>query len=181
GSVNIVNLMESARDVFADFGGHELSGGYSISPEHIHKLGPRLEEALQLTVVSGAPTRGRSRREPEGLLTLTEMNEAADEALRELAPFGEGNPKPLFRFAHVRVEKFFRFGAHKEHAKLVLSDDSGEAREAISFFISRAPFREAFELLSPGDMVTVDGSLERSHFGGRKELRFRIANLAPAL
>jgi len=179
GSVNIVTLMQNARDVFVDFGGHEFSGGFSVTEENIHRLPQVLEESM-LIIKNGSTDSGLSRhslREPEGHMSLVEMNEAAYEALRELAPFGMGNPKPLFRFGNVRVEKMFRFGAHKEHAKLVLSDDSGQERDAISFFISRAPFRDTFELLSRGDMVTVDGSLERSHFGGRKELRFRIVNL----
>ena len=115
--------------------------------------------------------------EPEGFLTITEANEAAYEALRTLAPFGEGNPKPIFRLNTVTVEKFFRFGGHKEHALLVLSDEKGLTLDAIAFFTSRTPFHDSLALLSRGDSVTIDACLERSHFNGRTELRLRIENL----
>jgi single-stranded-DNA-specific exonuclease len=174
GSVNIVHLMTGTKDVFEDFGGHELSGGFSLKEDAVFRFQEALEESLK----------GVSRLEfskddnvHECLLTLAELNESAYDALRSLAPFGQGNPKPVFRLVNVRAEKFFKFGAHKEHARVTLSDDSGASIDAISFFLPRTSFRETFELMSPGDRITVDGSLEQSHFLGRKELRFRIENL----
>lgn len=180
GSVNIVELLRAADHAFTDFGGHEFSGGFSVSLDAVHTLSEKLESALRVVSINGGITTPHELREPEGLLALSEANEAAYEALRHLAPFGQGNPKPLFRIEGVRVEKLFRFGGHKEHAKILLSDESGIATEAISFFISRTSYHETFALLSPGDSVTVDASLERSAFRGKPELRLRIESLTLA-
>jgi len=177
GNVNIVELMRRAEGVFTDFGGHEFSGGFSIAEKSIHRLPEALESSLRSL---GTPTtmhRGGAR-EPEGFLTLAEANEEAYEALRTLAPFGQGNPKPFFRIGKARVAKLFRFGGHREHAKIFLSDESGAEAEAISFFVSRSSFHETFALLSRGDTVTVDASLERSTFGGKPQFRLRIESLA---
>ncbi len=38
GKVNVVRLMESAKDSFIDFGGHELAGGFSVSNANVHFL-----------------------------------------------------------------------------------------------------------------------------------------------
>ena len=179
GTVNIVELMREAKHVFQDFGGHELSGGFSLTEDAIFSFQEELEKAHSLLMQGkeGLPALSSRSEGVEGFLSLSEINESAYEALRHLAPFGMGNPKPIFRLANVRAEKFFKFGAHKEHARILLSDDSGRSVEAISFFISRTPFRDTFELLSAGDTVTVDGSMELSHFLGKKELRFRLQNL----
>jgi single-stranded-DNA-specific exonuclease len=112
-------------------------------------------------------------------MTLAEANESAYEALRNLAPFGQGNPKPLFKVDGARVEKYIRFGAGEEHARLILSDGTGSIG-AVSFFATRAPFRDTLELISLGDRVSIIGSLERSYFRGSKEMRFRIEQLALA-
>ena len=72
----------------------------------------------------------------------------------------------------------FRFGAGNEHAKVMLSDEFGRTVDAISFFVSRQPYRDTIELLSLGDRVHAEGSIERSFFGGKKELRFRIEQLS---
>ncbi len=172
GSVNIVDLMEGAREVFRDFGGHELSGGFSLEEHRIHELQETLERSLASL---GIPERvvGKSERF-DSMLTLAEANESAYEALRTLAPFGQGNPKPIFRIQGVHIERILRFGASKEHARLLLSDTAGESLDAISFFVSRQQFRDTLELASLGDIVDVDGSLEQSFYRGTKELRFRI-------
>ena len=75
------------------------------------------------------------------------------------------------------MKKSFRFGAHKEHARMTLSDEAGRTLDAIAFFVSRTPFRDTIGLVSSGDSISLEGSLERSHFGGKTELRLRIENL----
>lgn len=191
GDVNVVELMTAARHVFTDFGGHESSGGFSIAPEKIHELESALLNAYLATTVRHEEKSGHTREDegprtfskdvPEsahaGVLTLREVNTHTYEALRMLAPFGIENEKPVFRFTNVVVDRVLLFGAHQEHARLALSDESGGSAEAITFFLSRTPFKDEVELLSPGDRVTLDATLDRSYFGGRATLRLRIESL----
>ncbi|MDO8523889.1 MAG: DHHA1 domain-containing protein, partial [bacterium] len=180
GSVNVVTLMTAVKDSFLDFGGHELSGGFSLIPDAVHMLQERLEKAL--AEINAAEDRNESSAaepELEDVLTLSEVTDSAFDALRLLAPFGQANPKPLFRFRNISVSAISFFGLHKDHARLTLSDDSARA-DALSFFFSRMPFKDTLALLSAGDRVTVDASIERSYFRGRKELRLRIVSLTLA-
>src|SRR3989338_4623094 len=91
GSVNIVELMAEAG-VFLDFGGHRFSGGFSLAEEHVHALS-RTFDAAYTKVCTGDAV--------EELMIDRELNieiSPARETLtlvRRLAPFGEGNPKPL--------------------------------------------------------------------------------------
>lgn len=175
GRVNVVDLMTGARSVFADFGGHESSGGFSITAEAIHQLPQALEDSLRLIGLSDEVEEVTAH---DGTLSLSEVTDQMYESLRHLAPFGMNNPKPVFRFDKVRVEKVMQFGAHKEHMRLTLSD--GEARkgvDAIAFFITRSSFRNDIELLSAGDTITIDACVERSYFAGRRELRLRIEDV----
>jgi len=45
GSINVVQCMAEARDLFLDFGGHECAGGFSVHGEKIHFLEDALLEA----------------------------------------------------------------------------------------------------------------------------------------
>lgn len=188
GDVNVVELMTHAREVFEDFGGHESSGGFSIAPEKIHDLEVALKNALACLEEKSGPraelgetgeprTFSRDMPARSGLLTLAEVNDRTYESLRQMAPFGMDNPKPVFRFANVVVDRVLLFGGGKEHVRLALSDDSGADAEAIAFFIGRTPFKDDIELLSTGDRVTLDATLDRSFFGGRPSLRLRIENI----
>lgn len=182
GNVNIVELMQHARDAFLDFGGHEYSGGFSVEPNAIHTLAQKLEESLKIITEqkNGAPLVGKNAKAPECFLTLAEANDSTYDSLRLLAPFGQENTKPYFRFTNVRVDRVDSFGKGSEHMRLTLSDNSGRSAEAISFFIQRTDFKDAIQMLSEGDMVTLDASIERSYFRGRKQLRLRIETLTLA-
>lgn len=177
GTVNIVSLMSSAGDAFEDFGGHEASGGFSLKSTAIHTLPDVLETAYAQVKTDIAV---EQEVEVDSNLTLSEANNSLYDALRTLAPFGIGNKKPVFRFTNVRAEKVLWFGKHNEHAKVTISDDQGKKIDAISFFANRSGFRDTLELLSSGDAVALDASLEESYFGGRKEFRLRLEHLTLA-
>lgn len=174
GRVNVVQLMTGAKHVFADFGGHESSGGFSITAEAIHDLPVALEEALARIGLSEEVV---SVSAHDGALTLAEANNATYEALRTMAPFGMNNPKPIFRFDGITVDRILRFGGSKEHVRLALYDEDGASAEAIAFFVTRSSYKDEVDLLSVGDKVSVDASIERSSFAGRTELRLRIEDL----
>ena len=174
GTVNIVSLMTEASGVFEDFGGHEASGGFSLKADAIHTLPQVLQTAYGATKTEAV---SRASVETDGALTLSEVTSALYGALRTLAPYGVGNRKPVFAFHGVRVEKVLWFGKHQEHARVAVSDDEGRTVEAVSFFANRASFKDTLELVSLGDRVSLDGSVEESFFAGRKELRLRLENL----
>jgi single-stranded-DNA-specific exonuclease len=179
GTVNIVDLLVEAKDAFLDFGGHELSGGFSVDPASIHTLPEQLEAAHQRLMEKNAGNEVEvvDLENIESHLNLTEVNDLAYEALRTLAPFGQQNPKPVFRLKGVTAYAITYFGAGKEHARITLTDDSGARADAIAFFFPRTTFKDTLALLSDGDTCTVDACIERSYFAGRRELRLRIENL----
>lgn len=180
GTVNIVSLMVEAKDAFLDFGGHELAGGFSVSPEKIHDLPLKLQQALELITARGGEeidSGGRNKGIVESSLTLAEVNDVAFDALRSLGPFGMENPKPFFRFHNVSIVGINYFGKAKDHLRLTLADDSGRKADAIVFFVPRSLFKEKLGLLSVGDVCTIEASVERSYFRGRKELRLRVENV----
>ncbi|MBP6945913.1 MAG: single-stranded-DNA-specific exonuclease RecJ [Candidatus Pacebacteria bacterium] len=180
GTVNIVSLMVEAKDAFLDFGGHELAGGFSVSPEKIHDLPLKLQQALELITARGGEeidSGGRNKGIVESSLTLAEVNDVAFDALRSLGPFGMENPKPFFRFHDVSIIGINYFGKAKDHLRLTLADDSGRKADAIVFFVPRSLFKEKLGLLSVGDVCTIEASVERSYFAGRKELRLRVENV----
>ncbi len=179
GDVNIVELMRQAKDAFLDFGGHEFSGGFSVSPDKVQELPEKLDRAFSLLLADKTSSPPVSSRDTtECSLTLSEVNDGAFDALRMLSPFGMENPKPVFRFPSVSVAALSYFGKMKEHVRLTVTDHSGFTSDAIAFFVSRTRFKETLALISVGDHCALEASVERSHFRGRTELRLRIQDLS---
>jgi single-stranded-DNA-specific exonuclease len=170
GSVDVVELMSSSA-VFYDYGGHKLAGGFSLTAESVHSLETEIELAYEKT---------RNKEfteevvEADGKLTLSDINLHTFKLVDQLAPFGIGNPKPLFIVSDVTVNEIKQFGKTANHLSLTLKDDSNRKVKAISFFSEPVDFKKEPKV---GDKINLAGHLEKSNFNGFTELRLRIVEI----
>ncbi len=173
GRVNIVELMIATREgVFTQKGGHEFSGGFTVDSEAIHFL----EEALcDAHKTIEKKQKNNAVPNADGILTLAEVNEVTFAAVDALAPFGVSNPKPVFSFNHVTIEKIELFGKTRNHLKLSLTDASGGRAQAIAFFATPSDYGDAD--ITVGSRITLLAHLEKSYFRSRPELRLRIVGI----
>ena len=173
GRVNLVELMLGVPDgVFIDRGGHEFSGGFSVSAEGIHRLEDELVRAHRTLPKKEKPAQTYV---VDTELTLREVNDVVYDAVALLAPYGVGNARPHFLFKHVRIREVRMFGKKKEHLKLFLEDASGGRAEAIGFFMQPERFGAT---VAEGETINLVAIMERSHFMGRPELRLRIVDIS---
>jgi single-stranded-DNA-specific exonuclease len=171
GHVSIVHLMEAAPHAFLTFGGHHASGGFSVSHELIHSL----QESLLSAHSSITSTRVQEEGDSvvDATITLHDIDATFLRFLDALAPFGEGNPKPLFRIENVMPTMVTVFGKTKNHTKLKLPTDSGWL-DAICFFKLPHEFTVTPE---KEKIVSLLAHVERSFFMGRLETRLRIVDV----
>jgi single-stranded-DNA-specific exonuclease len=170
GIVSTLRLMEGTPESFIHFGGHHFSGGFGVTEEKIHTL---LDDLLIVRERLGDELITESVTHIDGDLTLTEVNDGLIRTLRTLAPYGEGNPKPLFRFQHIIPESVSIFGKAKDHTKMRFMSGVGPI-DAIAFF--RTP--EQFNVVpEAGKPLTLIAHIEESFFMGRKETRLRIIDI----
>jgi len=170
GKTSLVRLMEAASDSLLEFGGHHFSAGFSVTDANIHTLPSALIDAYRKlgneAIVDEPPI-------VDATLTLADVTDELLRSLRALAPFGMGNPKPLFAFKDVRPTSVELFGKGKDHTKLRLETD-GNAREALAFFKKPEDFTR-----QPTDDtdLTLLAHVEESFFMGRVQVRLRIVDI----
>jgi single-stranded-DNA-specific exonuclease len=168
GSMSVVELFTKAGDSFIEYGGHHASGGFSVDAEKIHTLAADLARAAAELV---AESRQKIIEVPasDAILTLREVSIVLHREISILAPYGMGNPKPIFRISRVRVSGVKRFGKDKNHTEVSLvSPESFSPQRAFQFF--KAP--EHFSFLPVQDAeVDVIATLERDSFRGGIALR----------
>ncbi|MBE0502469.1 MAG: single-stranded-DNA-specific exonuclease RecJ, partial [Desulfuromonadales bacterium] len=99
-------------DLLLGFGGHAAAAGMSIKESDLDLFRQRFEE----TVVAEQPEQIMPKIEFDGELLLEEIDEKLIRELERLAPFGMGNPGPIFCLRESRVlgvellsEKHLRF------------------------------------------------------------------------
>jgi single-stranded-DNA-specific exonuclease len=100
--------------------------------------------------------------------------------LEKMEPFGFGNPKPIFLFENVKIEKIKKFGKNGsgEHLEITFSDQGKNENKnkatAISFFSNIDSFKKT---LVEGLNVNLLATFDLSRFRGREELRLRIEDI----
>ncbi len=171
GSVNVVTLMGAAKRVFDDFGGHSLSGGFSMSQEKVHVLEETLiaaykEVRLEEGIIEEAMI--------DKKLSLEDVTFDTYRLIEKLSPFGEGNPKPLFMFEDVEVKEVRMFGKEKQHLELLFENFSGRKISAIAFFAKPEDFQR---VPVAGKTINLVANMEKSNFRNYSQLRLRIIDI----
>lgn len=171
GNLHVHDLMESVKDIFEDFGGHEQAGGFSISETNIHILEEKLLENFEKN--------NRLIKEDlkiDAELSPDNVDEKLMRSILKLAPFGMGNPKPVFVFKNVLLADVALFGKEKNHLKILIARENsgnGKPLEAIAFFKTTEDFKIN---LKKGERVNIVGNLEQSFFG-MSSIRLRIVDI----
>jgi single-stranded-DNA-specific exonuclease len=173
GDVSVVDLMShvgktDAGGIFEGYGGHEGAGGFSLFVGNINQLSGVLNEAINHVPKKEILEHGVTA---DAVITIDDVNDITYDAIAVLAPFGAGNPKPIFviKNPHVLASKWF--GKKNEHFEVVYGTSKGGKVKAIQFFASKDLEEKVNKKHSP--LV----NLERSYFGGRVEIRMRLVEV----
>lgn len=170
GSVNVVDLMSAVpEEVFLTYGGHAHSGGYTVATEHIHSLETYLTDAYHTLEKTAVDTEVVI----DATLSLDEVSWNTYDKIKQLAPFGEGNPQPVFLFKDIEIQAVETFGKQDNHLKLQFKNRFG-AVEAIAFFAKQGDYTK---LPETGKKVDLIAHMEKSTFRGKAELRLRIVDI----
>src|SRR3989338_10450747 len=173
GSVSVVELMTLSSESFLGFGGHELAGGFTVHDDKIHFL----EETLSTNFRKIKKIKNEDSVEYDVKSDLAVVNMKNWKEIEKMAPFGFGNPKPVFLFESVKIEKIKKFGKNGsgEHLEIMFSDINGHKAKAISFFSSLDSFKNKLE---EGLKVDLLATFDLSRFRGREELRLRVVDIS---
>ena len=172
-SFGVVEIMNRAKDIFTEYGGHHGAGGFATTKENVHEMQSRLEQVINDISEQESSEQVLEEYTQDAVIDLSNVSRKIYENLNILAPFGFENPKPTFLFSGVTITNVKHFGKSKDHLELTLKDDYGES-VAIAFFKTS----ESFDLkIDKGAKIDVLGTIDLSNFRGYSNLRLRIVDL----
>ncbi|MEA5015840.1 MAG: single-stranded-DNA-specific exonuclease RecJ [Candidatus Limiplasma sp.] len=167
--VNIHKCLQTCDALLARYGGHEQAAGCTLPLEHYGEFCARMQRAVR----DAAPQEAFvPRQEYDELLPL---GEASLELLRELealAPFGLGNPSPLFLGEGLRLERRRACGAQGAHLQITLRDGE-KVLDGIAFGMGQ-------EAASLPQRVDVVYRIARNTFRGVTSLQCEAKAFRPA-
>ena len=125
---NMFEELNQVKDIFTKFGGHPMAAGLSLPKEKIDELRTRLNANCRLT--------NEDMQEVIMIdcdMPLYYINENIVDTIDALAPFGNGNQKPLFALKNVPVTKANYFGKEGQYLRLTLSTEKGGSISGLMF------------------------------------------------
>ena len=158
---NIIEFIRSASDLLVDAGGHPMAAGFTVETSKIELVQKKLEELAlkQVTKKMLSQTLRIDCELPLGLVT-----NGLYDAIQKLAPFGMGNPVPVFVSKNVEIEDLRLVGAEGKHLRLRCSGIDGIWFNA----------GERATDLKIGDKVSLAYSIDQDLWNGNKKLQLKI-------
>jgi single-stranded-DNA-specific exonuclease len=127
--LDIVAALNDTGASFLRIGGHSQAAGFTIAAEHLEPF-KRSLTALVQERANGQVSEPSFEYDCEVALGLVDHNTVA--FVQSLAPFGAGNPEPLFLSRNARVLDARLVGADGKHLKMRVSQGGG-ILDAIAF------------------------------------------------
>ena len=166
-SFNMLAALESCGDVMTRFGGHTQAAGLTIESSRIRELRARVNEYADGCL---QPDDLRPRLRIDGLLSFRSITTQVASEISALAPFGVGNPCPVFHASRVEVVDGPRL-LKDRHLKMAFRQD-GRVMRGIAW---RAAEREKF-VAEHRAAIDLAFSLEHDTWNGERYLQLSIAD-----
>ena len=171
--VNLGRAVQAAYDagLLLAGGGHAMAAGLSVRPDTLPELREFLCERLAHETKAASAA---DALEIDAVVTPAGCDRGLWRDFQQLAPFGPGNPEPLFAAADVRVER--PMALRGGHVRCTLVDRTGGRLKAVAW---RAGDTETGRrLLQEGGAIHVAGRLKPDDWQGREGVEFEIEDAA---
>lgn len=166
---HIFKALTCCKDLLQGFGGHEQAAGLSLEETKLPAFRQRLNELAwdwlakeQLSPVQTI----------DAEININQLDMALLDDLERMAPFGTGNPEPVFACRGAHLLSCRGVGEGGKHLKLRVSQGGSEL-DGIGFQMGEL----ALELKRQKRGIDLAFSLQRNHWQGRTSLQLLIKDL----
>ena len=165
---DITHALTQCSHLLSYFGGHSRAAGFTLPTGNL----PRLQQTLlQLATIQLDGFDLRPCLNIDAELSFSDLNGNTLQAIQQLAPFGQGNPAPIFLSRGVEVIDCRTMGGNGEHLRLKLGQD-GMVWNGVGFRLGDY----LAEMTSP---LNIAYNLEIDRWSGEERLRLNILDFIP--
>ena len=168
-SFSLHNALENTKEFLIRYGGHELAAGLAVEKENLENFRRAINEfALKDEKMSHTLP-----LDADCLVSLAEISTRSVSQVDFLAPFGNGNPSPLFMAKGLQITAVFPVSDGK-HVRIKMRQGNN-INQGIMFNVSPAEFA-----YKPGDYIDTCFSLSIFQAESGDMVSMRIKEIRPA-
>jgi len=169
---NLYNAVEHCSDLLENFGGHMYAAGLTLKPENYEKFKACFERYVAENITKDQLTPSINA---DLLIEVKHINHKFYKILKQFAPYGPNNMKPVFISRHVFDNGQGKIvGKNGEHLKLKVIQHLGDnlTIDAIGF-----GFGEFYDKIKNYHPFDICYTIEENVFMGRKNLQMLIRDI----
>ncbi len=166
---DLYKAIESCSDLLEKFGGHKYAAGLTLDPVNLSAFQQRFEEVVAATITDEMLTPVVDIDLPVRLEAITPKFVSI---LKQMAPFGPGNPQPVFEATDILVRGSVT--AFKDrHIRFTAGQHGSEA------YVQAVGFDQIahFDRLVRGDRFRLAFTLEENIYNGFTTIQLRIKDI----
>lgn len=127
---NMIEALNSMRDIFIKYGGHAGAAGFSIAIENIEEFSKRINE-YAIENLNSEDTKKPIKIDCE--LSMIKISFDLMDKLSLLEPYGFGNASPMFAIRNCKYTNFRAIGKEKNHLMMDLIKNGVEMKNCVWF------------------------------------------------
>lgn len=130
--INIFDILNNISEDLIRFGGHDLAAGFIVEKNKIDIVGKKIAKGISESI----------KKSKKGILkidynySLEMVDDDFINQLQKVAPFGTGNPYPLFVDNNLNFIRLKTFGIEEKHFKTFV-EKNGKLYSAVGFNLAR--------------------------------------------
>jgi len=168
GDFSAADAIRASDDIITKGGGHKLAAGVTLPTENIAAFRKRVNDFYRQQNLLNQPALLLPKA--DGTARFHDLDEALVASLKQLEPFGSGNPQPILKSLQVVVVNQRTMGASSQHVKLTLEME-GRKVDMIAF---NAP---PHFFVEPGEIVDVWYTVDVNEWNGRRSVEGQLLHL----
>lgn len=163
--------IDSCRDLLDNFGGHLYAAGLSMKVENVEEFSRRFEKYVSENIL---PEQLTPQTDIDAIIDFNSITPKFMRILKQFAPFGPGNMKPIFVTKNTIDAGTSRLvGKEQEHLKLDLRDPSNSSvMGGIAFKMGHF-----FDTLKSKKPIDVCYTLEENFFAGNTTIQLMVREI----
>lgn len=166
---DLYQAIEACGDLLEKFGGHKFAAGLSLLPENLLEFKNRFEAIVSSTITDEQLTPSVNI---DCLINFDSLTWSFHNVLKQMAPFGPDNQRPVFEARNVFVQNSLTSFKDKHLRFLAGQQENNMIFQAVGF-----DQIEYYERIASGDLFDMAFTFEENTFNGETTLQLRIKDL----
>lgn len=171
GEFNLALAISECQEVLISGGGHAAACGIKLEKAKLEEFRRKVNSYYM-----GLGLKNQERfldvKEDLAVTEVGELNLDLIEEMKQLEPFGEGNPEPVFLLPEVFILNADRIGTEGQHLRMLVRGEDGKTMKLVAFNAEK----EWLELKT-GGRVNAWISLSENEWNGIRSVEGRILKL----